>query len=45
MTYLADTEDQAIAEARLALQEHVTALRQVQPHKEWDRITKAIFRR
>jgi alkanesulfonate monooxygenase SsuD/methylene tetrahydromethanopterin reductase-like flavin-dependent oxidoreductase (luciferase family) len=36
MTYLADTEDQAIAEARVALQEHVTALRKVQQHREWD---------
>ncbi len=37
MTHLADSEDQAIAEARVALQEHVTALRKVQQHKEWDR--------
>jgi natural product biosynthesis luciferase-like monooxygenase protein len=37
MTHLADTEEQAIDEARLALQEHVTALRKVQQHREWDR--------
>ena len=37
MAYLADTEDQAIEEARIALQEHVTALRKAQQHKEWDR--------
>ena len=37
MTHLADTEEQAIDEAKLALQEHVTALRRVQQHREWDR--------
>jgi natural product biosynthesis luciferase-like monooxygenase protein len=37
MTHLADTEEQAIEEAKLALQEHVTALRKVQQHREWDR--------
>jgi natural product biosynthesis luciferase-like monooxygenase protein len=37
MTHLADNEEQAIEEAKLALQEHVTALRKVQMHREWDR--------
>ncbi|MSQ20657.1 MAG: LLM class flavin-dependent oxidoreductase [Betaproteobacteria bacterium] len=37
MTYLADTEDAAIATARGPLQEHVGALRKVQQHQEWDR--------
>ncbi len=37
MTHLADTEEQAIEEARLALQEHVTALRNAQKGNQWDR--------
>jgi len=37
MTHLADTEEQAIEEAKVALQEHVTALRKVQQHREFDR--------
>ncbi|MFM9885662.1 MAG: LLM class flavin-dependent oxidoreductase [Burkholderiales bacterium] len=37
MTYIADTEEAAIATARGALQEHVGALRKVQQHKEFDR--------
>jgi len=36
MTYIADTEEQAIEEARLALQEHVTALRNAQKGNPWD---------
>jgi len=37
MTHLADSEEQAIEEALLALQEHVTALRNVQKANQWDR--------
>ena len=36
MTYLADSEEQAIEEARLALQEHVTAFRHAQSGDVWD---------
>lgn len=36
MTHLAGTEEQAIEEATVALQEHVTALRKAQTHREWD---------
>ena len=37
MAHLADSEDQAIEEARAALQEHVTAFRNVQARNHWDR--------
>lgn len=37
MAYLADTEERAIEEARGALQEHVTAFRNVQTRNHWDR--------
>lgn len=37
MTHLADTEERAIAEAKTALQEHVTAFGNVLQHNEWDR--------
>ena len=37
MTHLADTEEQAIAEAKLALQEHVNAFQHVLKHDEWNR--------
>lgn len=37
MTCIADSEDEAIALAKGALQEHVNALRKVQQHKEFDR--------
>ncbi len=37
MAYIADTEEQAIAEARAALQEHAGAFKKVLGHKEWDR--------
>ena len=37
VAYLADTEAQAIDEARAALQEHVTAFRNAQTRNQWDR--------
>lgn len=36
MTHIADTEEEAIAQALLALQEHVTALRNVQNNRQFD---------
>jgi len=36
MAYLADTEEEAIATAQAALQEHVTAFGKVLNHQEWD---------
>lgn len=37
MTYIADTEEEAIARARGPLQEHAATFRKVQTHNEWDR--------
>jgi natural product biosynthesis luciferase-like monooxygenase protein len=37
MTHIADTEEQAIAEAAPALQEHAGAFRNLMAHQEWDR--------
>ena len=37
LTYIADSEDQAIAEARAEVQEHAAAFKKVLTHDEWNR--------
>lgn len=37
MAYIGDTEEQAIADAKIALQEHAGAYGKVLQHQEWDR--------
>jgi natural product biosynthesis luciferase-like monooxygenase protein len=37
LTHIADDEEQAIEEAKAAVQEHAAAFKKVQTHNEWDR--------